>query len=183
MYNGYGSQNEFVERVTRVFILHMRSLGQNHPLSTERCICGTVKSLIIFGHPILKSWLKPWVVSSLAWVGHFFFVLKTGQHQKDWCDKIIRLWNLWFAEFPHFSSLLHAYEKWQTEKLTNHQYSCLFLFFWHTFINRQYFKLAGTHHRMGCRLGMWHIHISVCSVKFLEAVIYEEHISHFIAHR
>ena len=29
VYNVYGSQNEFVERVTRVFILRMRSLGQN----------------------------------------------------------------------------------------------------------------------------------------------------------
>ena len=28
----YGSQNEFVEHVTRVFILRMRSLGQNGPL-------------------------------------------------------------------------------------------------------------------------------------------------------
>ena len=32
VYNVYGSQNEFVERVTRVFILHMRSLGQNRLL-------------------------------------------------------------------------------------------------------------------------------------------------------
>ena len=32
VYNVYGSQNEFVERVTRVFILCMRSLGQNGPL-------------------------------------------------------------------------------------------------------------------------------------------------------
>ena len=32
VYNVYGSQNEFVERVTRVFILRMRSLGQNRPL-------------------------------------------------------------------------------------------------------------------------------------------------------
>ena len=29
MYNVYGSQNGFVKRVTRVFILRMRSLGQN----------------------------------------------------------------------------------------------------------------------------------------------------------
>ena len=28
----YGSQNEFVERVTREFILRMRSLGQHGPL-------------------------------------------------------------------------------------------------------------------------------------------------------
>ena len=27
VYNVYGSQNEFVERVTRVFILHMRSIA------------------------------------------------------------------------------------------------------------------------------------------------------------
>ena len=32
MCNVYGSQNEFVERVTREFILRMRSLGQNGPL-------------------------------------------------------------------------------------------------------------------------------------------------------
>ena len=28
VYNVYGSQNEFVEQVTRVFILRMRSLGK-----------------------------------------------------------------------------------------------------------------------------------------------------------
>ena len=32
VYNVYGSQNEFVVSVTRVFILHMRNLGQNGPL-------------------------------------------------------------------------------------------------------------------------------------------------------
>ena len=32
VYNVYGSPNEFVERVTRVFILHIRSLGQSCPL-------------------------------------------------------------------------------------------------------------------------------------------------------
>ena len=32
VYNVYGSQNEFVERVTRLFILRMRSLGENGPL-------------------------------------------------------------------------------------------------------------------------------------------------------
>ena len=32
VYNVYGSQNEFVECVTRIFILRMRSLGQNGPL-------------------------------------------------------------------------------------------------------------------------------------------------------
>ena len=31
----YGSQNEFVERVTRVFILRMRSFGQNGPLRRD----------------------------------------------------------------------------------------------------------------------------------------------------
>ena len=44
VYNVYGSQNEFVERVTRVFILRMGSLGQSRPLSTEHCICGRVNS-------------------------------------------------------------------------------------------------------------------------------------------
>ena len=32
VYNVYGSQNEFVKRITRVFILRMRSLEQNGPL-------------------------------------------------------------------------------------------------------------------------------------------------------
>ena len=32
VYNVYGSQNEFVERVTRVFIMRMHSIGQNGPL-------------------------------------------------------------------------------------------------------------------------------------------------------
>ena len=32
VYNVYGSQNEFVEHITRVFILRMRSRGQNGPL-------------------------------------------------------------------------------------------------------------------------------------------------------
>ena len=32
VYNVHGSQNEFVERVTRVFILRMRSIRQNCPL-------------------------------------------------------------------------------------------------------------------------------------------------------
>ena len=32
VYNVYGSQNEFVKRVTRVLILRMGSLGQNGPL-------------------------------------------------------------------------------------------------------------------------------------------------------
>ena len=42
VYNVYGSQNEFVKRVTRVFILCMCSLRQNRPLSTEHRICGRV---------------------------------------------------------------------------------------------------------------------------------------------
>ena len=32
VYNVNGSQNEFVERVTREFILRMRIIGQNGPL-------------------------------------------------------------------------------------------------------------------------------------------------------
>ena len=32
VYNVYGSQNDSVQRVTRVFILRIGSLGQNHPL-------------------------------------------------------------------------------------------------------------------------------------------------------
>ena len=35
VYNVYGSQNEFVDSVTRVFILRMRSLGQNGPLRQD----------------------------------------------------------------------------------------------------------------------------------------------------
>ena len=35
VYNVYGSQNEFVERVTRVFILRMRSPGRNGPLQRK----------------------------------------------------------------------------------------------------------------------------------------------------
>ena len=46
MYNVYGSQNEFVKRITRVFILRMRSLGQNDPL--RRNIVFAVASIIAF---------------------------------------------------------------------------------------------------------------------------------------
>ena len=35
MYNVYGSQNDFVDHVTRAFILRMRSLGQNGPLRRD----------------------------------------------------------------------------------------------------------------------------------------------------
>ena len=35
VYNVYGSQNEFVDSVTGVFILRMRSLGQNGPLRRD----------------------------------------------------------------------------------------------------------------------------------------------------
>ena len=35
VYNVNGSQNEFVDSVTRVFILRMRSLGQNGPLRRD----------------------------------------------------------------------------------------------------------------------------------------------------
>ena len=35
VYNVYGSQNEFVKRVTRVFILRRRSLGQSRPLQRK----------------------------------------------------------------------------------------------------------------------------------------------------
>ena len=47
VYNVYGSQNEFVERVTRVFILGMRSLGQNHPLqqNTASAVARIVKNV------------------------------------------------------------------------------------------------------------------------------------------
>ena len=42
MYKVYGSQIEFVDGVTGVFILRIRSLVQNRPLSTEHRICGRV---------------------------------------------------------------------------------------------------------------------------------------------
>ena len=45
MYKVYGSQNEFLDGVT-VFILRMRSLGQNRPLSMEHRICGRVNCLV-----------------------------------------------------------------------------------------------------------------------------------------
>ena len=35
VYNVYGSQNEFVSSVTRVFILRLHSLGQNGPLRRD----------------------------------------------------------------------------------------------------------------------------------------------------
>ena len=35
VYNVYGSQNEFVDSVTRVLILRMCSLGQNGPLRRD----------------------------------------------------------------------------------------------------------------------------------------------------
>ena len=35
MYNVYGSQNKFVDSVTRAFIRRMRSLGQNGPLRRD----------------------------------------------------------------------------------------------------------------------------------------------------
>ena len=35
VYDVYGSQNEFVDSVTRVFILRMRSFGQNGPLRRD----------------------------------------------------------------------------------------------------------------------------------------------------
>ena len=44
MYNVYGSQNDLVERVTRVFILRMRSLGQNDPLRRKTVF--TVASIV-----------------------------------------------------------------------------------------------------------------------------------------
>ena len=46
MYNVYGSQNEFVKRITRVFILRMRSLGQNGPL--QRKTISVVASIPLF---------------------------------------------------------------------------------------------------------------------------------------
>ena len=44
VYNVYGSQNECVERVTRVFILRMRSLGQNGPLQWKTlCVVTSIQ--------------------------------------------------------------------------------------------------------------------------------------------
>ena len=59
VYYVYGSQNEFVERVTRPFILRMRSLGQNGPSTTDYRICGsenykvTGSTILIFPHRLL----------------------------------------------------------------------------------------------------------------------------------
>ena len=47
VYNVYGSQNEFVKRVTRVFILRKCSLGQNGPPAMEYRICGSENSLFV----------------------------------------------------------------------------------------------------------------------------------------
>ena len=44
--NVYGSQNEFVERVTREFIPRMRSLGQNGPL--RRITASAVARIEVF---------------------------------------------------------------------------------------------------------------------------------------
>ena len=51
MYNVYGSQNEFVERITRVFILRMRSLGQNGPLR---------RNIVFFAVASIMSHLQIW---------------------------------------------------------------------------------------------------------------------------
>ena len=48
MYNDYGSQNDFVDGVTRVFILRMRSLGQNGPLRRKIVFAaGRISSCIV----------------------------------------------------------------------------------------------------------------------------------------
>ena len=46
--NVYGGQNEFVERVTRVFILCMRRLGQNRPL-WQKTIFAVARLLFCIG--------------------------------------------------------------------------------------------------------------------------------------
>ena len=56
VYYVYGSQNEFVERVTRIVILRMRNLGQNGPLRRNSVsavariepICGTMSIIMNF---------------------------------------------------------------------------------------------------------------------------------------
>ena len=55
MYNVYGSQNEFVERVTRVFILCMRSLGQNGPLRQNTVFAVTRIECIVSTDYFIKN--------------------------------------------------------------------------------------------------------------------------------
>ena len=74
VYNVYGSQNEFVERVTSVFILRMRNLGQNRPLSTEHRICGRVNWMLYycseFNYLIVCT--SSWPVISSYMCAHFY---------------------------------------------------------------------------------------------------------------
>ena len=48
VYDVYGNQNEFVEPVTRVFILRMRSLGQNGPLRWKTVFAVASKSPLLY---------------------------------------------------------------------------------------------------------------------------------------
>ena len=66
VYNVYGSQNEFVERVTRVFILRMRSLGQNGPLRRD-----TVLAVARIETHILKD--QRLILKATTWVGLYLF--------------------------------------------------------------------------------------------------------------
>ena len=59
MYNVYGSQNEFVERVTRIFILRMRSLRQNGPL--RRITVFAVARIVFSQTELYKPCFDPFV--------------------------------------------------------------------------------------------------------------------------
>ena len=54
VYNVYGSQNEFVDSVTGVFILRMRSLGQNGPLRRDAVIAVARIELMYFCMQVLE---------------------------------------------------------------------------------------------------------------------------------
>ena len=58
MYNVYGSQTDVVDRVTRAFILRMRSLGQNGPLRRDTIFAVariTCSQLLIVGVSLMYA--------------------------------------------------------------------------------------------------------------------------------
>ena len=65
VHNVYGSQNEFVDSVTRVFILRMRSLGQNGPLRRDAvfAVARIIPSLAKEG--LLTLWVRAVCISAL----------------------------------------------------------------------------------------------------------------------
>ena len=63
VYNVYGRKNEFVESVTRILILRMRSLGQNGPLRRSTvfavaritCILQIVSCVVHYKMPLTQT--------------------------------------------------------------------------------------------------------------------------------